>query len=446
MTTELLIILGLIALNGFFAMAELAIVSARKTRLKQLADEGSTGAKLALELADDSTRFLSTVQVGITLVSILAGAFGGARIADRLAAGLKLFLGTEDYAQYAEPVALGIVVVAITAMSLILGELVPKRLALARPERIAMSVSPVMLAVTRLATPLAYIISAVTNAVLRLIPESKDVEPVVTDEEIKDLMEQGTEAGTFHEAEAEIVEMALRLGDKRVAALMTPRTLMDCLDLDDPDDVNRKKVKDSPHSRFPLIQGTAENIVGIVQVKDILGKALAGEKFDLRAAAQPALFVPDTAPALKALELFKQSGSPLALVVDEYGHIEGMLTLNDIIVALVGDIPDVRDKDLPGAVQRADGSWLVDGMLPVDDLIDIIATPSFPATNEEGEYNTIGGFVMKQLKRIPRTADSFELEGFRFEVMDMDGRRVDKVLIVPPKEPEKRVEPSTDAG
>ncbi len=421
---ECIVVLALILVNGFFAMAEMAIVSSRKGRLKQAADEGKKAAAAALKLAEDPTLFLSTVQTGITFAGIFAGAYGGSTIAGRLAPGVEPWLG-----QYAYAVSFGAVVTIITFLSVSLGELVPKRLALIHPEPIAMATVGLLNFATKVFKPFVKLLSFTTNIVLRLLPEKNPEEPSVTDAEITQLMEQGAESGHFHEAEAEIVTMALRLGDRRVSSLMTPRAVMDYLDVEESDDVTRRKIIESPHSRFPLAQGGLEHTLGIVQVKDLLATLLAREKIDLKASVQAVPFIPQNAQALKALELFKSSGAAMAIVVDEYGAITGLLTLNDILEALVGDIADAdADEDL-GAVKRDDGSWLVDGILPIDQLRHLLEM------NEhllDGEHNTVAGFMLTHLNRIAKVADHVEVEGYRFEVVDMDGRRIDKVLVVPP--------------
>ncbi|MBC7793169.1 MAG: HlyC/CorC family transporter [Clostridia bacterium] len=406
-------------------MAEMALVSSKKIRLKQLADDGNRSARAALRLAEDPNQFLSTVQVGITLGGVLAGAFGGNTIATRIAPHVEPWLGT-----YAYSVSFGIVVTCITFTSIVIGELVPKRLGMTHPETIAMSVSGFMRFTTKAFAPVIFFLSITTNLIFRLMQIAPRAEQVVTDHEIKELMSQGTESGQFHEAEAEIVTMALRLGDRRVSGLMTSRAVMDYLDSEEVPEVNRRKIIDSPHSRFPVFQGGLEHVLGMVQVKDILATLLAREEFDVKAAVQPAPFIPENAPALKALELFKSSGAAMALVVDEYGAITGLLTLNDIMQALVGDIVDPTDNEDAGAVRRDDGSWLVDGILPIDELHHLLEIRNHLDGN--GEYNTVAGFVLTHLNRVAKVADHVDVQGYRFEVLDMDGRRIDKVLIVPP--------------
>jgi putative hemolysin len=430
-TFEILILLVLVIVNGVFSMSEMAIVSARKVRLQQLANQGNASAQAALELAEAPNHFLSTVQVGITLIGILTGAFGGATIADKLASYLRLIPGTAPYSQ---AIAFGLVVVSITYISLIFGELVPKRLALNNPERIASAVAIPMRVVAAITSPVVHILSASTELVLRVLGIEQSTEPQVTEEEIKILIEQGTEAGTFEEAEQDMVERVFRLGDRPVNALMTPRPDIVWLDLEDSAEENRHKMMDSAHSRFPVCQGGLDNVLGVIYVTDLLARSLSGQPLDLTASLRQPIFVPESTRGLKVLELFKQTGIHMAAVVDEYGVIQGLVTLNDIMVEIVGDVPSVNQIEDPQAVQREDGSWLLDGMLSVDEFIEIFDMEEL--LEHRGNYQTLGGFVITHLGRIPAAADHFEWKGMRFEVMDMDGNRVDKVLVVPGQKPE----------
>ncbi len=440
MTLEILIVLLLILLNGLFAMAEMAIVSARRARLKHAANQGDRGAKAAVDLAEHPGRFLSTVQIGITLIGVLAGAFGGATISE----GVAAWLASEfpGLAEYAEGIAIGAVVVTITFLSLILGELVPKRLALRRAEVIAARLARGMSLLSRIAGPIVWLLNVVTELVLRLLPMRHGSEPAVTDEEIKVLMQQGAESGHFHPIEKSIVDMVLRLGDRRVSALMTPRTQVEWLDLEDPVEETKQKMLDSHYSRFPVAEGGRRHIVGVAEVKDVLAGELAGRGFDLRAAMKPPLYIPESAPALKALETFRRTGAPIALIVDEYGDFQGIVTLEDLLEALIGDLPEPGQEEEASVTQRADGSWLVDGMLPIDQLKDAVGIQRLP-DEDEASYQTVAGLVMDQLRRIPKAADWFQIDDYRFEVVDMDGRRIDKVMVsrephAPDEEPESR--------
>jgi putative hemolysin len=441
MTLEIIIVLLLILLNGLFAMAEMALVSSRRARLKHAAEQGDSGAKAALALAESPSRFLSTVQIGITLIGVLAGAFGGATISEGMAEWLLQY---PDLAKYADAISIGTVVVAITMLSLILGELVPKRLALSRPESISRALARPMTLLSKLAAPAVWLLSMATELVLKLIPIRHGSEPAVTDEEIKLLMQQGTEAGHFHPGEKTIVDMALRLGDRRISAMMTPRTQVEWLDLGDPPEESKRKISESHYSRFPVAEGGRRNFVGVVEAKDLLGSILDGKPFDLRAAIKPALYIPETAPALKALEIFRETGKPIALIVDEYGDFQGLVTLEDVLEALVGELqaPDLEEE--PSVTEREDGSWLVDGLLAIDELKDRIKLGALP-DEDEATYQTVAGLVMAELERIPKAGDRFQLAGFDFEVVDMDGRRIDKVLVTRRVEDDETTEGSEQA-
>ncbi len=424
-TFQIMFIIFLTIANGVFSMSEIAIVSTRKARLQQWVNEGNAKARVALDLADSPNRLLSTVQIGITLIGILAGVLGGATIAEELSARLG---SIPLFAPYSEAMALGIVVLGITYLTLVIGELVPKRIALHDAERIACTVAAPMRVLSLIASPAVHLLSISTDAVLRILGIRPVAEPPVTEEEINILIEQGMKAGTFEKAERDMVEHVFRLGDLRVGALMTPRTEMVWLDIDDSPEEIRHKITDSGHSRFPVGQGSLDNILGIVQVKDMLGRTMAGKPVDLKASLRRPLFVPESTHALKVLELFKQSRIHISLVVDEYGSVQGLVTLNNILEEIVGDIPSVEELEQPLAVQREDGSWLLDGMLPVNDFKDIFGIRELPG---EGIYQTLGGFVLMHVGRIPSVGNHFEWGGLRFEVVDMDKNRIDKVLVMP---------------
>jgi putative hemolysin len=429
LSLQIAVVFILMLINGLFAMAEMSLVSARKARLQHAAERGREGARIALELKTDPSRLLSTVQIGITVTGILAGTFGGATLGERLAEYLQGMPG--PLATYAHAISISVVVIFISYLSLIIGELVPKRIALSRPEPIAAGLAGLMRFLGRISAPAEWLLSASTNLVLRFLPMKPDEQAAVTEEEINLMLREGAAAGHFHVGEAEIVQMALRLGDRRVSAVMTPRTQVEWLDLQDDEAEHRQKILASPHSRFPVFDGGPQQVSGIVQVKDLLVAALAGKPLDLRATMRPPLFLPNTVTALRALELFRRSGEPMALVVDEYGDFEGVVTLNDILQALVGDIASPDAETDPAIVRRDDGSWLFDGMVGIDEVKDVTGIGELPG-EEEGEFHTLGGFVMASVHRVPTVGDHFAVEGYRFEVMDMDGRRVDRVLVVPP--------------
>ncbi|MCW5850619.1 MAG: HlyC/CorC family transporter [Anaerolineae bacterium] len=424
--TEAFIVLGLILLNGVFSMSELAVMSARKARLQQRADAGDKGARTALDLIESPNRFLSTVQVGITLIGILAGAFGGARLAAALAPTIELVPALVPYSQ---SIALGLVVLIITYLSLVLGELVPKRLALLNPERVAALVARPMHALATLVGPPVHILSLSTDLILRLLRVRPTDEPPVTEEEVKLMIEQGTEAGVFAAAEQDMVRGVFRLADKQVCDLLTPRLRIVWLNIDDPPDEHWRVIRQSDYSYFPVYEGSPDNVVGIVSVKDLWKQSLTGELVNARDALRPAIFVPESMLILSLLETFRESGQHLALVLDEYAGIQGLITLTDVMEAIVGDLPAPDATDAP-IVQREDGSWLIDAMLPIEDVQAVVSLDD-PPGYAKGDYQTLAGFVLSQLGRIPTAGEHFEWQGLRFEVMDMDGNRVDKVLVSP---------------
>ena len=424
---ELVVILLLILANGVFAMAEMALVSARKARLQEWAEAGHSRARTALDLAQDPGAFLSTVQIGITLVGILAGAFGGARLAEPLAAVLRPLPGIGPYS---ETLSFGLVVGGIAYLSLVVGELVPKQLALTSPERLAAALAGPMCLVSRLASPAVRLLSLSTAAVLQLLRVRPVPEPPVTEGEIRLMMRQGAQAGVVEAAEHDMLQGVFRLGDRRIGALMTPRTDIVWLDLDDPPEALHRRVTDTVHSWVPVGRGALDHLVGVARAKDLLAPLLTGQLEALEAAIRPPVVVPESLPALQVVEQFRQAGLHLALVVDEYGGVQGLVTPMDLLEALVGDLPDAGMPTEPAAVRREDGSWLVDGMLPADDLKDLLPIDALPG-EETGAYQTVSGLVMQQLGRIPATGDHFARGGFRFEVVDMDGHRVDKILVVP---------------
>ncbi|MFZ5660923.1 MAG: hemolysin family protein [Pseudomonadota bacterium] len=428
MAFELLVIVLLILLNGVLAMSEIALVSARKVRLQHWAEAGSEQARAALALAEEPTRFLSTIQVGITLVGILAGAFGGATIAERLAVYLAIF---PALAPYSQGISLALVVAVITYLTLILGELVPKRLGLNNPERIAAAVARPMRALSAAVHPVVRFLSLSTDFVFRLLRVKQPTEPSVTEEEVRIMVEQGARMGIFEEMERELVEGVFRLGGRRVSALMTPRPDLVWLDVQDAPELSRREIARTLHSHYPVGDGSLDQLLGVVRARDLLAQCMEGRAFDLRQALQHPFFIPETTLAVNAFELFKQSGVDAALIVDEYGEIQGMLTLNGILESIVGSVPLSRDLGEAQAVQREDGSWLLDGMLLMDDFEAIFRTRKLA---EGGGFQTLGGFVMSQLGRVPQVGQHFTWEGLRFEVVDMDDHRVDRVLVTPPRE------------
>jgi len=422
---QIVVIFLLILANGAFALSEIAVVSARKPRLRHQAEAGKRPAKLALSLAEHPNDFLSTVQVGITLIGTLAGAVGGATLGEKLG----LYLNAVSYiAPHGEAAGILLVVISITYVSLILGELVPKRIALSNPERFAMAVAGPMRLLSRISTPAVRILSGSTNLVLRLMPMRKGAEPTITEAEIRAMIEEGTKIGAFDETEQEMIEGVFRLGDRKVVELMQPRVNIEWLDLRQHPEENLATISGSQYSRFPVGDGNLDLIAGYVHVGDLLHRHIAGQPLDIGAALRPLPAVPDSMRALKLLETFQQHGTHIALVVDEHGGTEGIITMHDILEAVVGSLPAPGEKPDSGVTRREDGSWLVDGMLPIFEFKEIIALGNLPG-ERDAAFTTVAGFVLAQLGRIPAVGDHFNAGDHRYEIVDLDGKRIDKVLV-----------------
>lgn len=423
---EILFIFVLIVVNGLFAMSEIALVSARKARLQPRADDNDPGARAAMRLAANPNRLLSTSQVGISLVGVLSGAVGGATLARKLAPELARL---PWLAPYSEAVALVLVVAAITYFSLVLGELIPKRLALTDPEKFAMRSAPFMEWLAGVASPLVSLLGKSTDLGLRFLGATTTRDSTVTEEEVKVLLEQGTQHGVFEEAEQDMVESVFRLGDRTVDMLMTPRTEIAWLDLEEPYEEMLRKVNENNYSRFPVAHGSLDNVLGILVAREMLAKAVAKEPVDIHKLLHPVIFAPESMPALKVLELLKHGGVHTVLVIDEYGGVLGLVTLFDILESIVGEISANSGGPFePQVTRRLDGSLLLDGRLRVDVLKELLDIDELPEEDRIG-YQTLGGLVMSQFGEIPVSGQSFEWENFQFEVVDMDGRRVDKVLV-----------------
>lgn len=424
---EVLVLFALLLLNGLFAMSELAIISSRKVRLQQWAQEGKKGAQKALDLANSPTRFLSTVQIGITLVGIFSGAFGGATLADPLKIYFTKHLPA--LSAYADILSVVVVVCAITYLNILVGELLPKRFALRSPERIASHVAGIMNGMSRLASPMVRILTLSTDGIMKLVGVSPyHREPPVTQEEIRTLFEQGTQAGVFEKQEQDIVEKVLAFGDRSVSSIMTPRPDLVWLDLDEDFEENLQKIRESPHSYFPVVRGGLDSLIGTLHVKDLFvgrARSLADLSENIR---QP-VYVPETVEALAILKTFKQTGTHIAFVIDEYGSIQGIVTATDLLTAMVGDIPS--SNALPeeaSIVKRDDGSYLIDGMLPIEEFKALFDLGEMPY-EDRANYQTLAGFVLSFLGRVPRVADSFEWNNLHIEVVDMDANRIDKVSV-----------------
>jgi putative hemolysin len=417
---QVLIVFMLILLNGFFALSELAIVSAKRMRLEVKAAAGSAGARKALRLAEDPTEFLATVQVGITLIGIFAGAYGGATLSVPVAELLREIPGI---GARAETLAFALVVLATTYLSLIVGELVPKRIALQNPEGIACAVAGPMSALARVGRPVVWFLSRSTQAVLRLLRVREQDGSAVTEEEVKAMIAEGTSVGVFHESERRMLEGVIRFADRPVRAIMVPRHQVVWLSVEDPIEAVLDEIVESAHSRFPLCIGDLEEVVGVVHAKDVVALWRRGGR-DLREVATEPLYVSESMPSHRLLELFRDARMHLALVIDEYGGLEGMVTPTDVLTSIAGDLPERGDEDAPGAVARPDGSWLVDGALPIGRAAEILGLEDLQAE----DYATVAGLVLTELGHIPEVGESVAAHGWRFEVVDLDGRRIDKLL------------------
>lgn len=423
---DIALLLFLIVLNGILAMSEIAVVSSRKARLQKLADDDSPGAQSALDLSNEPSTFLSTVQVGITTVGILSGAIGETTLADPLTAWLSGFTLLEPYAR---GTAMTIVVVGLTYFSVVIGELVPKQLGLLAPEKTASLIAPPMNVLARITRPLVWLLSASSGFLLRMIGAVRQEEPPVTDEEIKVLMEQGSEAGVFHESEQAIVSNVLRLDEQRISAIMTHRNDIYVLDLDEPGEVIRQRIAESPYTRIVVCRDGLNHIVGVLRTADILKDALAGKPISVELSLRPPLYVPEGVTTTHLLENFRKARQQCALIVDEYGELQGLVTLTDVLTSIVGELPSSDSPEEQDIVVREDGSRLIDGSVTIERFKSVLEIEDELPGELDNSFNTLGGFMMHVLGRIPMVADHFELADCRFEVIDMDKNRVDKVLV-----------------
>jgi putative hemolysin len=431
LTPGLITIGVLLIINAILIMAETALLSTRKARLQNEANKGNKRAGAALKLIENPNQFLAVTQIGITTIDMLLGALTGATLGVWIDSQLDHF---PALAPYSAGIGLLVGVLPITYLSLVLGDLVPKRLAMRDPEGVSSAVAQPMTFFTRLFSPMVKFLSFSTESALRLMGVKVTEEPPVTEEEIQLLIDQGTQAGVFEEAEQDMVQGVFSLGEQRVYSLMTPRTEIVWLDIENTIEEIRTKIAENEVSRFPVRQDTLDVILGIVKARDLLLASLSGEEIRLKHLLKPAFYIPETMSAARALEVFKEKGTEMLLVIDEFGGLQGLLTVNDIIEEIVGQI----ELEEPQATQRQDGSWLLDGMLEVDEFKEIFNLPTLP---HEDEYETLSGFVMLSLGRVPQTADQFEWHELRFEVIDMDGRRVDKVLVTTLPQKPLAVEP-----
>ena len=430
---ELAAVIALILLNGFFAMAEMALVASRKARLSALAAAGSARAKLCLQLLEHPETFLSTVQIGITLAGVLASAYGGATLSAALAGSLHAI---PALAPYAHALSLAAVVVPIAVLTLILGELVPKRLAMARPETLAMFAAPVMRALSLASVPAVWFLGVATRACLRLFGLGHEGEQTVTEEDIRGLLHEGTRHGVLDSDERDIMERLLRMADRPVGVIMTHRSRLDWLDIEASDQENLDAMLNSPHTRFPVCRGDFAEVLGVVHAKDVLAGRLRDGRLAIADHLTPATFLPETMRGLALLARFRQTPRlHMALVVDEYGDVVGAVTGADVFEDMVGDLPGLSGYDEPALVRRPDGSLLVDAATPMDEVAAAVGLPRpWP---EDFAGGTLAGFVLDRLGRIPVIGQSFGAHGATFEVVDMDGRRIDRVLVTPPSEEEE---------
>jgi putative hemolysin len=423
---EILFIFFLLLANGLFAMAEIAVVTSRKARLKTLADEGNHGAKLAHELATNPGRFLSTVQVGITLFGVISGVVGGARIAGTLAAPFK---NTPWLAEWADLIALVLVSTVITFFSVIIGELVPKRLALNNPERIASLLARPMNGLAILASPIVNLLNQSSEVLMKILGVKKSTEQTVSEEEVRVLIDEGLSMGVFKKAEKDMVEGVFDLDEQTADDLMTPRARIIWLSLNDPDEENWRRIAGSGHSHFPVYQKTRDNVIGMVSVKSLWANLSLAGRAELRSLVTPPLFVPTTMPASTLIADFKKSGKHIALVVDEFGGLQGLVTLNDVMMAIVGNLPEREQRYEPKAVRREDGTWLVDALLEIDEAKTHLEIHSKLPDEDKGEFTTLGGFILDRLGHIPHEGEIVVWDRYKFEILDMDRQRIDKVLV-----------------
>ena len=418
------VIVLLLILSGFLAMAEIAIVSSRRGRLQQLADAGQADARAALALAEDPSRYLAAVQMGMTLISILAGALSGATVADRLEDWFGLY---PSMVPYAKPAAVGIVVVAVTYLWLIIGELVPKQIALKNPEIIAIHVARPLAIFARSAAPVVWLLDGSSRFILRLAGLRPGFERRITDEDIQSLVREAERSGVLHKIEREMVEGVLDLENRAVRTIMTPRPNVAWIDLDQPKDAIVSKIRACPYAQLLVSRGSIDDMAGVVRKQDLLEQCLGGAAVDVESLLLPPLVVPEGASILRALDLFRKKPVNTAVVVDEYGTIQGIVTRTDLLEAVAGDLPDVDFGSDPKVTHRPDGSLLIDAAMPISEISDLDGFRKLPV----GDFVTLAGFVLARLGHVPETGDQFVWDRWRFRVVEMDGRRIDKVLVEP---------------
>lgn len=432
MGAEVLVVLALVLLNGFFAMSELALISARPAELRRLADHGSNGARTALKLMEDPSGMLSGVQIGITLVGIVAGAYSGATLGAHMAEWMSS--AYPSFSEWAHEISMTTVIGLITYLSLVVGELVPKRLAMRHAELIAVRVAPIMRVVAVTGAPVVVVLKVSTNALLRLLRQNPDDTKAVTEDEVRAMIAEGTNAGIFAPAEQDMLDRVMRLADRTAGSIMTPRPDVEWLDADLSAEQWRQALSESRHARFPVARGSLDEVIGVLDTRAVLHRLLLERNFDIRETISEAPAVHEDTPALRILEMFRQTKTPMVLVLDEYGGFEGVVTQADVLEAISGSLANGDGDEGNSAVRRADGSWLIDGLMAVAEVESVTGLNGMA---ESGDFHTLAGFVLDQLAHLPQIGENFLWKGWRFEVVDMDGRRIDRVLMQPPAQPDE---------
>ena len=433
-TLEIIIILILIILTGYLSMAELAIVSVRKAKMQKYIEDGNKNAEIVLELLKDPNEFLSTVQIGISLIGVLTGAFGGVTLSEPLANAIS-------FIPYSQPISVAIVVIITTYLTLVVGEIVPKVIALNDPERISLKVAKSMVILEKVSKPVSFILAKSSSFLLWVLRIENKNDDVVTEEEIELMIKEGREDGTIEQEEEDIIKRVFKLDDQKVESIMTPRNEIIWIDLEDDKDINKVKIIESKRSIFPIASGELDDFIGVVQAKDILSAMFGDDEFDIHKIVKEPLVVSEHLETLELLKEFKENQGyvHMSLVVDEFGSVEGLITLNDLLEGIVGDIPGIDEEDEPQATQRNDGTWLIDGRYPIEKFKELFDFNETLPDEEEDGYTTLAGFILSLSGKIPNEKDRYECGRFIFEIMDLDGHQIDKILVTDlgPQEPIK---------
>ena len=421
---EIIIILILIILTGYLSMAELAVVSVRKAKMQKYIEEGDERAQIVFDLLEDPNEFLSTVQIGISLIGVLTGAFGGVTLAEPLS---KLI----SFVPYNEPISVIIVVIITTYLTLVVGEIVPKVIALNEPEKVSLKVAKSMVILSKISKPVSFILAKSSSFLLWLMRIENRTDDTVTEEEIELMIKEGREDGTIEQEEEDIIKRVFKLDDQKVESIMTPRNEIIWIDLEDPREVNKVKIIESKRSIFPIASGELDDFIGVVQAKDILSVMFSDEKFDVQKIVKEPLVVSENLETLELLKEFKENQGyvHMSLVVDEFGSVEGLITLNDLLEGIVGDIPGIDEDDEPKATQRSDGNWLIDGRYPIDRFKELFELKENLPDEEEDGYTTLAGFILSLSGTIPDEGDKYDCGRFIFEIIDLDGHQIDKILV-----------------